>query len=193
MKKLSILIMIVAAVAFGVMAQSGTWTPGPGSWVKVTGTSTMHDWEIQTDTVRGSLSFPAAFFDGGDGDVKATVTIPASTLKSHSARMDRVMYEALRTKQHPEIRYVLTSAKSTAANSATIVGDLTIAGKTRPVTMEVNVARADESSLFATGSLKINMRDFGIDPPTAMLGTIRTGEMVEVTFQWNVTTKGSPN
>lgn len=190
MKKLSMVIMIVAAVAFGALAQSGTWTPGPGSWVKVTGTSTMHAWEVQTDAVRGTLSFPADFFEGGDGEVKANVTIPANTLKSDSARMDRVMYEALRTKQHPEIRYTLREAKSTNPNSATLVGDLTIAGKTRPVTMEVSVARAGESSLIATGSLKINMRDFGIDPPTAMLGAIRTGEMVEVTFQWNVTTKG---
>lgn len=192
MKKLSlvIVIMIVAAVAFGVMAQSGTWTPAPGSWVKVTGTSTLHDWEVQTDAVKGSLSFPADFFEGGDGAVKSTVTIPANTLKSHSARMDRVMYQALQAKQHPEIRYTVTDASSTSANALTIVGDLTIAGKTKSVTMEVNVARSGESSLLATGSLKINMRDFGIDPPTAMLGTIRTGEMVEVTFQWKVTTKG---
>ena len=190
MNRNKLILMAIAVAACAMIAFGQTWTPAPGSWVKVTGTSTLHDWEVKSEAVKGSLSFPADFFENqAASGVHATVVIGASSLQSHSGRMDRVMYEALKVKEHPEIRYVLRSAKATSANAATITGDLTIAGKTKEVPIEVSVARPEKTGLILTGTVPINMKDFGIDPPTAMLGTVRTGEKVEVTFQWSVKTE----
>jgi len=37
-----------------------------------------------------------------------------------------------------------------------------------------------------TGSYKFKMSSFGIDPPRAMLGTIRTGDEVTIKFKINL-------
>lgn len=33
------------------------------------------------------------------------------------------------------------------------------------------------------GEIKINMTEFNVDPPTALLGTIKTGEEITIKFQ----------
>jgi polyisoprenoid-binding protein YceI len=43
-------------------------------------------------------------------------------------------------------------------------------------------AGGDQSITF-NGSKKIKMTDFGISPPTALMGTMTTGDEVEVIFQ----------
>jgi hypothetical protein len=35
------------------------------------------------------------------------------------------------------------------------------------------------------GSKELNMNDFKIKPPTAMMGTLKTGEQITVSFQLN--------
>jgi polyisoprenoid-binding protein YceI len=65
-------------------------------------------------------------------------------------------------------------------------GKLTIAGVTRDVTMQISGTRDSGGMYFLTGQLPIRMSDYGIKPPTAMMGTIKTGNDVKVTFRWAV-------
>jgi hypothetical protein len=52
--------------------------------------------------------------------------------------------------------------------------------------MEVNGTREPGGAYVLTGQLPIRMSDYGIKPPTAMMGTIKTGNDVKVTFRWAV-------
>lgn len=182
--KVTIATLLTLTLATFLSAQS--WSSAPGSWVKVSGTSTLHDWEVRSEAVNGSLEFPHDFFDGGDGAVAARIVIPSASLESHSAKMDRIMRESLMAAKHKEIRYELKSATALAANMVRTRGDLTVAGTTRTIDMDVTVSRPSTNALIATGQVAINMRDYGIDPPRAMLGAIRTGENVTVAFQWQL-------
>jgi hypothetical protein len=57
-----------------------------------------------------------------------------------------------------------------------------IAGTEKTVNMEVTASRLADGSIRAEGALPLLMTDFGVKPPTAMLGTLRTSNKVTVKF-----------
>ncbi|MEQ8807891.1 MAG: YceI family protein, partial [Imperialibacter sp.] len=59
-------------------------------------------------------------------------------------------------------------------------GNLTIAGKTNAVTLPVAGKRDANGKYSFEGSYKLNMKDYDMEPPTAMFGQIVTGEEVEI-------------
>ncbi|HCX75920.1 MAG TPA: hypothetical protein DHU93_11575, partial [Algoriphagus sp.] len=82
-------------------------------------------------------------------------------------------YKALRAKQHPNIHFELTRAQ---VDDLTIFagGRLTIAGTTRPVEFKVDY-RVSGKNIRFKGSLPVTFSQFNMDPPTAVFGTIKTG------------------
>ena len=111
------------------------------------------------------------------------------SIKSEHAKMDKLMAEALKADANSTIRYELTSAALVQSNPTIQLdtrGKLTIAGVTRDVAMQVNGTREAAGAYVLTGQIPIRMSDYGIKPPTAMMGTIRTGNDVKVTFRWAV-------
>jgi polyisoprenoid-binding protein YceI len=173
---------ITLALALALVAGAERFAPAAGSLVKVEGTSTLHAWTMQGSTIGGTIDTSAA-------TPKVTVTIPVTSIKSEHAKMDKLMAEALKAKQHPHIRYELTTA-TPQNDSETFVtktkGNLTIAGVTREVVIDVQGSRNADGKYTLTGTAPLKMTSFGIKPPTAMLNTIKTGDDVKVTFRWVV-------
>ena len=65
------------------------------------------------------------------------------------------------------------------------MGQLTVAGKTRNVKLDVAVVPAG-SNLSVSTHAAFKMTDFAIKPPTAMLGMIRSGDAVTVNVTWQL-------
>ena len=109
---------------------------------------------------------------------------------AQEAAMDKLMADALKAKTHPEIRFEMTSATPRSTNGNAFVletkGKLTIAGVTRDVAFDVQGSRNADGRYTLVGQAPIKMSDYGIKPPTAMMGTIKTGNDVKVTFRWVV-------
>jgi hypothetical protein len=61
-------------------------------------------------------------------------------------------------------------------------GSLRIAGQERPVRVPVVVQQQRDGSLRAQGALPILMTDYGITPPTALFGVLRTDNRIVVKF-----------
>ena len=61
-------------------------------------------------------------------------------------------------------------------------GALTIAGAEKSVNLDVTATRLSDGGIRADGELPLLMTDFGVKPPTAMLGTLRTSNKVTVKF-----------
>jgi len=107
--------------------------------------------------------------------------------------MNQDMFKALKADSFPEIRYVLTSyvvkEQLAAADNFTVnsVGELTVAGKTQRVELIVNGTRDPAGSVRGEGSFNLLMTDFGIKPPTAFFGTIRTKNTLTVRVEIRVT------
>ncbi|HEX8618796.1 MAG TPA: YceI family protein [Thermoanaerobaculia bacterium] len=186
MKKTTAILLFLALAAFAASAERFAGTTG--SIVKVQGTSTLHEWTMQSATIKGEISAPTP--DNWNAPAKAVVTIPVVSLKSEHAKMDKLMAEALKAKKHPDIRYEMTHATPKNATASAFVlatqGRLTIAGATKDVAFDVQGSRNADGSYTLTGQTPIKMTAFGIKPPTAMMNTIKTGDDVKVTFRWVV-------
>jgi polyisoprenoid-binding protein YceI len=156
--------------------------------VTIHGTSSLHEWQMQGTTIAGIIETePESWKSEGQKSAIAKVSIPVASVRSAHDRMDRIMREALKT---PEITYTMTSSSllKTAGDSFVVrtAGKLSIAGVTRDVALDISVQRSGDRRYVLTGQLPIRMTDYGIQPPAAMMGTLKTGNDVTVAFRWVV-------
>jgi polyisoprenoid-binding protein YceI len=61
-------------------------------------------------------------------------------------------------------------------------GKLTVAGVTKDIDLVAKAKVNADKSINVKGSKKINMRDWDIDPPSFMMGAVKTGEEVTISF-----------
>ena len=187
MKKLISATLFLLALSSAALATE-RFAPAPGSTVTIKGTSTLHEWSMQGSTINGQIAVADDWKTTGLAESLVDVSIPVTSLKSDHARMDRLMSDALKSKANPAITYRMTGATLQRVSTAHTTGKLTIAGVTRDVTMDVSMSRDNDSQYVLTGTTPIRMSDYGVTPPVTMMGTLRTGNDVTVTFRWVVTT-----
>jgi polyisoprenoid-binding protein YceI len=193
------LITVVAFVAtLASHADTIRYQARPGSKVKLNGTSTMHDWTVDSSIIGGYIEFDSNFpLDPSkpSSDLKVTpkveVTIPVSSLKSGKSLMDEVMHDAMKMKNFTNITYNLKEMKPKERKAGDPLqfdtkGDLTVAGVKKEVGMVVTMEPVAPNKLKTTGSTTVKMTDFGIKPPAPAvgLGLIKTGDDVKIDFEW---------
>lgn|SRR5690606_25898375 len=170
-------LIFIATIAIALTAGAQDFKSNQAeSSMKVTGTSTLHDWEINVE------SFTAQATLKGEALENARFTAQVKSMKSGTSAMDDNTYKALKNDKHPQITFQSTSVTGTAGQLV-IKGNLTIAGSTKPITMNATLDKANEKSMTVKGKYTFKMSQFGIDPPKAMLGTIRTGDEVTIDYK----------
>lgn len=130
------------------------------------------------------------FAVGGDGLTleAASLTVDVASIQTDSAQRDAFFRDqALRTGEFPDATFVLTAPvtlseapKSGATVRASATGDLTIAGTTRSVTLDVEVASDGKTAQLA-GSIPITFADYGVTAPS--LGFVSVEPQGFVEFQ----------
>jgi YceI-like protein len=160
--------------------------------VSLAGTSNIHEYAASTTTVRvtrvqlaSSVAGPGFWSEVvKPGAVEAfDVAIPAATLSSATEGLDKNMYKALKVTEHPDITFRLKrlEARPGVEHGLKGIGLLQIAGVEREVALDLTTERKD-LGLNVHGELQILMTDFGITPPKAMLGMLKTDPKVTITF-----------
>lgn len=154
--------------------------------VTVDGTSSLHDWTSSVNKVdwKGTVKT-----EGGKlKEVKdVTITIAVTSIKSTKGKtMDNKTYEAFKSDKNPNITYKLSEA-TVSGNNVTAKGTLTMAGASKPITLNVVGKVLAGGDVQFTGSQKLNMTEFKMDPPTAVMGTIKVGPEVTVKIDITVT------
>ena len=152
----------------------------------VEGTSSLHDWEMQITKIECKGAFQSL-----DNVVSAAknveVKILVKGIKSKEGKiMDNKTYDAFDSDNNPYIIYSFSSAdvKIDGSGGVTIAasGNLNMAGtgKSVPITAKGKVLANGDLQLSV--SKKLNMTEFKMDPPTALMGTIKVGPEVTVNF-----------
>jgi len=173
MKILTTLTLILLAATCGIAQKMESKLSE--SKMAIAGTSTLHDWESVVEDFKATCTTK-------DGDiVAASFEAKVESIKSGTRAMDQNTYKAMKSDQFPTISFTSTSVKS-EENQLDVSGQLTIAGKTKTIQMKLNREKWSEESLTVIGSYTLKMSEYGIDPPRAMLGTIRTGDEVTISF-----------
>jgi hypothetical protein len=178
-----------------------------GNKVRIEGTSTIHDWQVESSIIGGSAEVgpgfplkPGAEAKPGPIDAKVNVFIPVRQLKSlekdgtpYSTSMDNVMYSAMREADNKRITYTLSTLTlkeapktADAPYQCEAAGELCVAGVTNKITMPVMVNVIEENKVKFAGSVTVKMTDFQIKPPSPSLalGLIKTGDEVKLFFEW---------
>ncbi|MCK0159268.1 YceI family protein [Allomuricauda sp. F6463D] len=183
--KTAILWLTFALIPLTLLSQNYSLTSGEGE-VTVTGTSTLHDWEEVAEQRSGTIDLDNTGELPKINSLKFIVE--AESLKSGKGAMDKNTYKALDTKNYKQIVFELSKVKSVSpvvsnSNSYKVVatGNLTIAGKTNTIDLPFNLS-INDNTILLKGEKALKMTDYGIEPPKALLGTITTGNDIEVHF-----------
>ncbi|MCH8246125.1 MAG: YceI family protein [Bacteroidetes bacterium] len=180
---------LIISLSVGAWSQRNsltTYSVSENSRLRVEGTSTIHAWTCEAHSVSGTVEVESNL-DTSPKIVSTQIVIPVADLDCDNATMNKKMLKALGSETSPNILFELDDAvvSTDQAGNPTHVdvdGWLMIAGRTRPIELtEISISRAFEGLEFS-GSVKLLMSDFGVKPPTALLGTIKTGDQVEIHF-----------
>jgi polyisoprenoid-binding protein YceI len=85
--------------------------------------------------------------------------------------------EVLGVDQHPEIEFRSTSAESSGGGAWTVQGNLTLHGRTAPVSVEVR-----ENGGGYTGSARLKQSAFSIQPVKIAGGAVKVKDEVQIEF-----------
>lgn len=187
--------IITAIVIFGMVQLANAQTiykvvNGKESFIKVLGSSNVHDWNMTSVVIDSQGDFK---FDGDQlkGLGAFTLSVDAKSLKSEHSSMDERTYKTIKADQFPKILFKLTSATVTPVQKNKFLikakGDLTIAGTTQSINMDVNATVNADNTITCSGSQKLQLKEYKIDPPSFMLGAMKVAN--DLTIQFNINYK----
>ena len=186
--KVSIVLFMLSPMM--LMAQSSyKLATAKDNSIKVLGKSNVHDWTMVAKGLESSGTFK---FNGNNELVDLTslkFSVLAKSLKSEKTSMDERTYKAMKADQFPKVTYQLTFATVTMvqANKYSIQtsGNLAIAGKTQVIAMKVMALVNADGSITCHGQENLILTDYGIQPPSFMLGAMKVGN--DLSIQFNLT------
>ena len=170
----------------------------PESKLWIEGTSNLHSWSCTADKFDAVIELDVAAASQLSTAAPKTlkrveVKVPVKALKCGHDAMDGNLYKALKADESPDISYIMASFDAAAGENdgftLKTAGTLALAGKENKLSMDVVATRLPDGTVKAVGMVPIKMTDFGIKPPTAMFGTLRTGDEVKVNFALTVGAK----
>lgn len=160
----------------------------PETKIWVEGGSTVRNWSCKATQVGGAVQGEGSV---AIGDLQQTVrgaeiTVPVKALECGNGTMNEHLRKALKGSDSPTIRFQLSthkiSATSAAEGVAKLNGRMQIAGEVKPVVIDATVRSEGAGAVRVTGSKEILMSEFGVKPPTLMMGTMRVKDRVVVSF-----------
>jgi polyisoprenoid-binding protein YceI len=180
-----------------------------GNDVKVDGTSSLHDWEMEGTLIGGFLELgagvqldPAQPTIAGAQDAKipakARVIIPVESVHSKADHlpevMDHLMQKEMKDEQFKTIIFTLSELNFKGPHAAgkpfdfETKGDLCIAGVTNKVSFPVTIECLEGGKIKVSGTAPVKMTAYGMTPPAPNfgLGMMKCGDDVKVIFEWTL-------
>jgi len=148
----------------------------------LSGTSNLHDWTATINSLSGTC-------DCSETEItKINLTIDATTLESSKGTvMDNIMLDALKTDDYPKIYLKSSSFKLISEYNGISkysgMGTMTIAGVSKTFSITTSHKILQNGDFEVSGSVDILMTDFGIEPPTALFGTLTTANEVNISYK----------
>ena len=163
----------------------------PESRLWIEGTSTVRSFSCRAGQLEGNAeTVPAAAqpaIAGLDTLIRGVkATIPVAALDCGNGTMNDHMRKALKADKHSAIEYRLTSYEVIGGEGETarvrMEGRLAMAGQEKPITMEATAVLNRNGALQVRGSKQIVMSEWGVKPPSLMLGMMKVRDPVLVHF-----------
>lgn len=164
---------------------AGTWTISDGSQAGYRVDEVLNGQDVtvvgRTSDVTGSVTVTGSELTAAD----VTVSMPSVTTDNSSR--DRQFLDILSTSEHPTSTFALTSPVDISAiaggvASVEATGDLTVAGVTRPVTVQFD-AQTTADGVEVSGSIPVTFADFDVDAPNLGFVKVEDAGTIEMLLQ----------
>ncbi len=116
--------------------------------------------------------------------------VPAKGLDCDNSKMNNDLCEALQAGRYPYIKVKIHSATLSAGTvwqqgttaMASASATITITNTSRNVSLPVRVTRLDNNRYWFVCRKQLRMTDFGVEPPSVMMGLIRVRDNITINF-----------
>lgn len=204
-----LILILLAAMPAAAGAESTRLVSGAPSKLVLQGSSNVAGWRCSGTALEGAMEVAATLQrinniidrieDGRVALLTAAtasfpqptfqLTVPVRTLRCGNRQMERDMYRALRSEEHPTIEFRFGELVGGVNHDidggsyhATITGVLSLAGKKRNVSVSVEAERIAPNRFRLRAGLPLRMTDFNITPPTALFGMVKAKDELVVQF-----------
>jgi polyisoprenoid-binding protein YceI len=158
--------------------------------VTIDGTSSLRNWQEKVGEVTGEMS--AVVNKDQSVELRALrISMKVLSIKGNMGRaLDNKTYEALKASAHPEILFTVNTPMRLiqireSQTTIPVQGELTLAGVCKPIVIMVKTFEINQGLLRFEGSQTIKMSDYGVRPPTALFGAMRSGPDITIHFKTN--------
>ena len=185
-KYLESLTLIIMMIAISSIGYTQTTYKVQDVKLKLYGTSTLHDWEMDATRANGESQLIFSTENELSSVKSLTFILEVKNLKSDNSSLDKNAYKALKADKYKTISYKLTAATKSPEKGGYLLktrGKLTIAGTTRDVAMDIHLVTNENNTITYKGSYQLNMTDYGVEPPSFMLGAMKTGDALKLDFE----------
>lgn len=199
-----VLFTAVAAVAFAAHTLAQAPAADPNTWTVDTnhssaGFSVTH---LMVSTVRGTLGPVKGTiqYDGKSAEsLKTDITIDVSGINTGNESRDKDLRSGeglFEIAKYPAVTFKSKRATASGAGSAKLVGDLTIHGVTKEITLDVEgpsapIKQGPMLRSGASATATVNRRDFGLSYSRMVEATPMVSDQVKITIDVEATKRGS--
>lgn len=179
-----ILILLVCFAGGSIHAQQIS-IDRDSSELWIAGSSNVNDFNCNVEEYDSHVSPPAEEED----QMEVEVDIVVDSFECGKKRMNRDLYETLQGGKHPTINFIYQSTEEMTYNDheelyhLTIRGNLTVAGHSKEIQLQMQVQLFDDGTIEVRGSTDLNMTDYNIEPPTALFGLVKVDNTLTVHFK----------
>lgn len=159
---------------------------------KIDGDSNVRTWDAEVTEADGTIELSGIENFSLNSLTPETfkslnITIPVSGIQSDSGRLTSNLQGYLKGDDFPEITFNLTEITSIEQDGdkamITANGIVNAAGVDNQISMSVEAILNPDNTITFSGSQQLLMTSFNIDPPTAVMGTIRSRDEMDIIFQ----------
>ena len=154
-----------------------------GSAIEIDGTSTVNSFTCKSDALDGWGRL-AGYGDAVQTEVR--LIVPVRSFDCGKRRMNQDMFQAMQGAQHPAIEFELVQVTNLGATATgqrlRVEGILRLAGVRRPISFVAEGHQTSAGRMHVRGELPLLMSDFGIDPPSALMGLVQAHDRIEIRF-----------
>jgi hypothetical protein len=187
----------ITAILFlsgSLIAQELTLTIQGVPQMKIDGDSNVRSWDADVKKADARLVFegvenlsletitPESF-------KSMSITIPVEEIDSGTRGLTRNIHKYLKEDDFPNITFNLNRVTNIEVTDDTALitaeGVINAAGKDQTVTMTVTASMNPDGSVNFSGEQELLMTSFDIDPPTAIMGTVRARDEFKVIYSVN--------
>lgn len=187
-------LLSVLFLAGSLVAQDHNLSLQNDSEIRLDGDSNVRSWGADAEQVSGTLvlqNLETVTLENITAETfkELKLTIAVDGLDSGTRGLTRNMHNYLKKDDHPNITFTLNRITNIDMQGSTAVisaeGVVNAAGQNHTVNMQVNASVNSNGSLNFTGEQPLLMTDFGIEPPRALMGTVRADDEILITYNVN--------